>query len=92
MSRTNAQDLTGTSVLVTGGGSGIGLLCARRLAADRASVTIVGRSQGRLCAGVEAIEAAAAVNTGATGERRAAPKPTSPTRRRSRPRWSPPPR
>jgi NAD(P)-dependent dehydrogenase (short-subunit alcohol dehydrogenase family) len=58
--RSNAQDLAGFSALVTGGGSGIGLSCAQRLAADGASVTIVGRSEDRLRAGVEAIEAVAA--------------------------------
>lgn len=69
MSRTNAQDLTGTSVLVTGGGSGIGLACAQRLAADGASVTLVGRSEDRLKAGVAAVEASAgeaAADTGAS--------------------------
>jgi NAD(P)-dependent dehydrogenase (short-subunit alcohol dehydrogenase family) len=50
---------TGTSALITGGGSGIGLACAVRLAAGGTSVTIAGRSEDRLRAGVEAIEAAA---------------------------------
>jgi NAD(P)-dependent dehydrogenase (short-subunit alcohol dehydrogenase family) len=58
--RTKAQDLAGFSALVTGGGSGIGLACAQRLAADGASVTICGRSEDRLRAGVEAIESVAA--------------------------------
>ncbi|MFC6884041.1 MULTISPECIES: SDR family oxidoreductase [Actinomadura] len=40
--------LDGTSALVTGGGSGIGLACARRLAADGAAVTICGRTEERL--------------------------------------------
>ena len=67
MSGTNAQDLTGTSVLVTGGGSGIGLACAQRLAADGAAVTLVGRSEDRLKAGVAAVEAAAAEAQGTGG-------------------------
>jgi NAD(P)-dependent dehydrogenase (short-subunit alcohol dehydrogenase family) len=45
--------LHGTAALVTGGGSGIGLGCARRLLADGASVTICGRSEDRLVAARE---------------------------------------
>jgi NAD(P)-dependent dehydrogenase (short-subunit alcohol dehydrogenase family) len=37
-----------TSALVTGGGSGIGLACARHLAEEGRAVTILGRSQERL--------------------------------------------
>jgi len=75
--RTNAQDLTGTSVLVTGGGSGIGLACAQRLAADGASVTLVGRSEDRLKAGVAAVDAAVAESRGASAaDAGAAPAPT----------------
>lgn len=40
--------LAGKAALVTGGGSGIGLACAKALAADGAAVTIAGRSQERL--------------------------------------------
>ena len=40
--------LEGMAALVTGGGSGIGLGCAVRLAADGAHVTICGRSEERL--------------------------------------------
>ncbi|HZQ57465.1 MAG TPA: SDR family oxidoreductase [Acidimicrobiales bacterium] len=40
--------LDGWSVLVTGGGTGIGRACAARLAADGAMVTICGRTQSRL--------------------------------------------
>ncbi len=52
--------LEGYAVLVTGGGSGIGLGCARRFAADGAHVTICGRSEERLAGGAKEIEAAAA--------------------------------
>jgi NAD(P)-dependent dehydrogenase (short-subunit alcohol dehydrogenase family) len=48
--------LAGWSALVTGGGSGIGLGCARRLAADGASVTLCGRSAERLEAGAASVE------------------------------------
>ena len=40
--------LAGTAALITGGGSGIGLACARRLALDGSAVTICGRSRARL--------------------------------------------
>jgi NAD(P)-dependent dehydrogenase (short-subunit alcohol dehydrogenase family) len=52
--------LEGMSALVTGGGSGIGLGCAMRLAADGAHVTICGRGEERLKKGAEAIRASAA--------------------------------
>ncbi|WP_421119443.1 SDR family oxidoreductase [Aquihabitans daechungensis] len=45
--------LEGTGALVTGGGSGIGLAIAARLAADGATVTICGRSVERLEAAIE---------------------------------------
>ncbi|GAB2861689.1 SDR family oxidoreductase [Actinocorallia aurea] len=45
--------LEGASVLVTGGGSGIGLGCAARFSADGALVTICGRSEERLKAAVD---------------------------------------
>jgi NAD(P)-dependent dehydrogenase (short-subunit alcohol dehydrogenase family) len=44
--------LEGTAALVTGGGSGIGLGCARRMVRDGASVTICGRTEARLEAAV----------------------------------------
>jgi NAD(P)-dependent dehydrogenase (short-subunit alcohol dehydrogenase family) len=59
VARTNGQDLAGYSALVTGGGSGIGLACAVRLAVDGAAVTIAGRSEERLAAAAATIEAAA---------------------------------
>lgn len=52
--------LEGMSALVTGGGSGIGLGCAVRLARDGAHVTICGRSEEKLLAAAAEIEAAAA--------------------------------
>jgi len=45
--------LDGQGALVTGGGSGIGLATAKRLAADGAVVTICGRSKERLDAALE---------------------------------------
>ena len=54
------MSLEGTAALVTGGGSGIGLGCARWLARDGASVTICGRSKERLDAAVPEIESIAA--------------------------------
>jgi NAD(P)-dependent dehydrogenase (short-subunit alcohol dehydrogenase family) len=56
----NGPALAGWSALVTGGGSGIGLGCARRLAADGASVTLCGRSPERLKAGAAEVEQVAA--------------------------------
>lgn len=40
--------LDGANALITGGGSGLGLACAKRLADDGATVTIVGRTEERL--------------------------------------------
>ncbi len=48
--------LDGKGALVTGGGSGIGLGCARRLAAEGAVVTICGRSEERLAAAKDQLE------------------------------------
>ena len=51
--------LAGQAALITGGGSGIGLGCARFLLRDGASVTLAGRSQARLDAAAEALRAEA---------------------------------
>jgi NAD(P)-dependent dehydrogenase (short-subunit alcohol dehydrogenase family) len=51
--------LHGYGALVTGGGSGIGLASAIRLAKDGAAVTICGRTESRLEEGVRAIQAGA---------------------------------
>jgi NAD(P)-dependent dehydrogenase (short-subunit alcohol dehydrogenase family) len=52
--------LEGTAALVTGGGSGIGLGCARRLVRDGASVTLCGRTESRLRAAAVALAPLAA--------------------------------
>lgn len=51
--------LAGQAALITGGGSGIGLGCARHLLRDGASVTLAGRSQERLDAAVAELRAEA---------------------------------
>jgi NAD(P)-dependent dehydrogenase (short-subunit alcohol dehydrogenase family) len=51
--------ITGKTALVTGGGSGIGLGTAARLAADGAHVTICGRTETKLVAAAEEISPAA---------------------------------
>jgi NAD(P)-dependent dehydrogenase (short-subunit alcohol dehydrogenase family) len=53
-------ELGGRAALVTGGGSGIGLGTAKRLAADGAHVTIAGRTEKRLDDAVAEIAEAAA--------------------------------
>jgi len=50
--------LAEAATLVTGGGSGIGLGCARRFARDGAHVTICGRTEDRLREAVDTIRAA----------------------------------
>ena len=45
--------IDGYSILVTGGGSGIGEASAAKLAADGANVTICGRTEDKLVAAVE---------------------------------------
>lgn len=51
--------VAGRAALVTGGGSGIGLAAAEHLAADGALVTICGRTEAKLAAAVERIDAVA---------------------------------
>jgi NAD(P)-dependent dehydrogenase (short-subunit alcohol dehydrogenase family) len=51
--------LAGQAALITGGGSGIGLGCARHLLRDGASVTLAGRSQDRLDVAVAELQAEA---------------------------------
>lgn len=59
--------LEGKSALVTGGGSGIGLASAMRLAADGAHVTVCGRTESKLVDAVALIDAAAERGTGTGG-------------------------
>jgi NAD(P)-dependent dehydrogenase (short-subunit alcohol dehydrogenase family) len=56
---TAQSTLQGTAAIITGGGSGIGLECARRLVADGAAVTIMGRTESRLLDGVKVLEESA---------------------------------
>jgi NAD(P)-dependent dehydrogenase (short-subunit alcohol dehydrogenase family) len=49
------QGLAGAGALVTGGGSGIGLGIAARLATDGATVTICGRTESRLLEAIEQV-------------------------------------
>ena len=66
---TAAGPLAGMYALVTGGGTGIGLGCARRLAAEGATVTICGRRRDVLDEAVESIGGAArAVTADVTAE------------------------
>lgn len=52
-----AEQLAGQHAFITGGGSGIGLACARALLADGARVTLMGRSADKLAAAREALTA-----------------------------------
>lgn len=51
-----APQFAGRSAVITGGGSGIGLECARRLVRDGVSVVLTGRSPERLEAGAASLE------------------------------------
>lgn len=57
MNMTSTSNFTGRSALVTGGGSGIGLGCARALVDHGATVTICGRTEPRLRAAAEEVGA-----------------------------------
>ena len=59
--------LEGYAILVTGGGSGIGLACAARLAADGAAVTISGRHETVLADAAQRIGATVAWVAGDPG-------------------------
>jgi NAD(P)-dependent dehydrogenase (short-subunit alcohol dehydrogenase family) len=61
MSTVSSGGLEGATALVTGGGSGIGLACAQRLAADGARVTICGRTLEKLESAAKGIEGCRAV-------------------------------
>ncbi len=53
-----ASSLDGRSVIVTGGGTGIGAACARQAASEGAAVTICGRTENKLAAVADSIRAA----------------------------------
>ncbi|MCB0992703.1 MAG: SDR family oxidoreductase [Acidimicrobiales bacterium] len=55
----NDNSLAGVAALVTGGGSGIGMACARRLVADGAAVTLMGRRIDKLRDAARALSAEA---------------------------------
>ncbi|MBL7499420.1 glucose 1-dehydrogenase [Frankia sp. CNm7] len=54
------RPLEGSTALVTGGGSGIGLAVAKKLAADGSNVLICGRTESRLTDAAKQLEAVAA--------------------------------
>jgi len=56
--------LDGRSIIVTGGGTGIGAACAERLLADGARVTICGRTESKLAEVTERLAATAGPDAG----------------------------
>lgn len=54
----------GKSVFVSGGSKGIGLACAKRLAAERARVFLAASNEGRLSAAAEAVRSDGAADVG----------------------------
>ena len=65
---TAAGAFAGLSVLVTGGGSGIGLGCAEALVAAGATVTICGRTESRLAEAVDELGPASTYVVADVGE------------------------
>lgn len=57
------NSLVGKSAIVTGGGSGIGLACAKAFAADGANVLIMGRTEERLTAAADELRSIADAGT-----------------------------
>jgi acyl-CoA synthetase (AMP-forming)/AMP-acid ligase II len=62
------EDLTGTVVLISGGGRGLGRLLARTLASAGASVALLARSAGELAQTVTEIEEAGGTAAAATAD------------------------
>jgi acyl-CoA synthetase (AMP-forming)/AMP-acid ligase II/NAD(P)-dependent dehydrogenase (short-subunit alcohol dehydrogenase family) len=62
------EDLTGTVVLISGGGRGLGRLLARTLASAGASVALIARSGGELAETVAEIELAGGTAAAATAD------------------------
>ena len=83
MAGPGAGGIDGWSILVTGGGSGIGLATAERLAADGAHVTICGRTEQKLADATARI--AAVASDGATVALRRGRRDGR--RAKSQPRW-----
>ena len=62
------SDLTGRKAIITGGGTGIGLACARKLSADGADVVLMGRKLDRLEAAAGEIPRARAIQCDVTSD------------------------